>query len=449
MKGNRNLLGVLGIIAAAVIIYFGFFSPQPADDDLKATIGTVTKHQTEQITGEDVVLAGEETTDWSDDPVVVEAMASIMERATIAQRSYAYLAVGRQAQDKMLLAAGPEAKSAVLGKVAHADQSDAFKLLGKADQKAMYGRMGVKEGDFRAMSGEKKAAALGTLDAQDRSAIMDRVSVETRLAAVAKADPKTHSAILERASSHELARVYGATPEHYRVGMINSMSPNERQAMMSKVYIDSGRKMLKQATPVEMENLRNNLSEKNAADLYCASSVHDQLVWAGRAVQTSPSSFKMLGRAQQHGALGRLFLHATPEQKLAFFRAQPKKVQDDLYGQMSIKRGTWSGMDRNARAKALSGLSLERQGAMLARAKDKGAVIDLARHADPAIQKEFVGGLSRAQMSQAFKLGASGPEVHLALGRHAEIRNAVFTQTPVDVQVRIMGRMVRSNSPVR
>jgi len=74
MSKNRSLLGVIGVVAAAVIIYFGFFYPQPSGDDLSATIGTVAKHQNEQITNEDVVLAGEESTNWTDDPDVVEAV---------------------------------------------------------------------------------------------------------------------------------------------------------------------------------------------------------------------------------------------------------------------------------------------------------------------------------------------------------------------------------------
>ena len=129
MKSNRSLLGVIGIIAAAVVIYFGFFNSPPSNDDLSATIGTVAKHQNEQISDEDVVLAGEETSDWSDDPVVVEAMASILERATIAQRSFVFLATGRQARTSLLMGANPEIHSAVLGKVAFADQV-ALRLAG-------------------------------------------------------------------------------------------------------------------------------------------------------------------------------------------------------------------------------------------------------------------------------------------------------------------------------
>ena len=59
MNRNRTLLGVVGIIAAAVIVYFGFLNPQPADEDLQATIGTVTKHQNEQISDADVVTMSE------------------------------------------------------------------------------------------------------------------------------------------------------------------------------------------------------------------------------------------------------------------------------------------------------------------------------------------------------------------------------------------------------
>ena len=447
MKSNRSLLGIIGIIAAAVVIYFGFFNAPPSGDDLQATIGTVAKHQNEQISDEDVVLAGEETTDWSDDPVVVEAMASILERATIAQRSSAYMAAGRQARADLMLAASPEVKSAVLGKVAMADQVAAFKRVEKDAQQAMFGRMNLKEADFGAMSVEKKVSALNILGAKDRAMILGRIDKNIQLGAVAKASPAIHSDILGRASKHELARVYKASPELNRVEMFQSLPLNERQSMMGKVFVQSSSSLLQRATPIEVENLRNQMSEKNAADLFGASSVHDQLAWAGRAVISSPNSFDMLGRAQKHETFGRLFLGASTKEKVAFFRAQPVDVQNDLQGRMNIKKAVWAEMDLNARAKALSSLSLERQAAMLARV-EKSAVIDLAGRADAAIQKEFTGGLSRVEMANALKLGASSREVHDALGRKPAIRNAVFAEIPADVQVRIMGRMVKANSVV-
>jgi hypothetical protein len=432
MSKNRSLLGVIGVVAAAVIIYFGFFYPQPNGDDLKATIGTVAKHQNEQITNEDVVLAGEETTDWSDDPVVVEAMASILERATIANRSFAYLAVGRKDRTSLLLGANPDIQAAVLGKV---------------DQKAMYARMDINQADFHAMSVKNQAAALGKLGAKDRANILGRVSMHAQMGAVAKADPKTHSAILERANRHELARVYMASPELNRVQMFNALPLNERQALMGKVWVNSSKTMLARATPVEVENLRNEMSDQNAADLFGASSINDQMVWAGRAVKTSPASFE-LGRVQKNQAFGRLYLQATPEQKVAFFRKQPADVQADLYGKMSIKQSAWGDMELNAKAKALSGLSLERQAAMMARV-NYGTVLDLARHADPTIQKEILSGLSRVEKAHALKLGASSREVQQALSRHPEIRIAVFGQVAMEDQIRIMGRMVRSESPIQ
>ena len=447
MKSNRSLLGIIGIIAAAVVIYFGFFNAPPSGDDLQATIGTVAKHQNEQISDEDVVLAGEETTDWSDDPVVVEAMASILERATIAQRSSAYMAAGRQARADLMLAASPEVKSAVLGKVAMADQVAAFKRVEKDAQQAMFGRMNLKEADFGAMSVEKKVSALNILGAKDRAMILGRIDKNIQLGAVAKASPAIHSDILGRASKHELARVYKASPELNRVEMFQSLPLNERQSMMGKVFVQSSSSLLQRATPIEVENLRNQMSEKNAADLFGASSVHDQLAWAGRAVISSPNSFDMLGRAQKHETFGRLFLGASAMEKVAFFRAQPVDVQNDLQGRMNIKKAVWAEMDLNAKAKALSSLSLERQAAMLARV-EKSAVIDLAGRADAAIQKEFTGGLSRVEMANALKLGASSREVHDALGRKPAIRNAVFAEIPADVQVRIMGRMVKANSVV-
>lgn len=447
MKNNRSLLGVIGIIAAAVIIYFGFFNTQPAGEDLQATIGTVAKHQNEQISNEDVVLAGEETSDWSDDPVVVEAMASILERATVAQRSFAYLATGRTTRTNLLLAAGQEVQSAVLGKVALDEQIAAFHRVEKNDQQAMYGRMNLDQAAFGAMSKEKQAAALGNLGARDRASILGRVDMNIQLGAVAKANPNLHSEILGRASKQELARVYMTTPELNRVEMFQSLPLNERQSLMGKVYVNSSSSLLQRATPIEVENLRNQMSEKNAAALFSASSVHDQLAWAGRAVKTSPGSFDLMGRVQKHDTMGRLFLQATAKEKVAFFRAQPVDVQNDLYGKMAVTRDTWGSMDLNARAKALSGLSLERQAAILARV-DKGAVIGLAGRADPAIQKEFIGGLSRVEMSNALKLGASSREVHDALGRAPAVRNAVFAEIPADVQVRIMGRMVRTSDSI-
>ena len=447
MSKNRSLLGVIGVVAAAVIIYFGFFYPPVDGDDLKGAIGTVTKHQNEQITNEDVVLAGEESTDWSDDPVVVEAMASILERATIAQRSYAYLSVGRQYRTSYLLGANPNIQSAVLGKVSYTEQVAAFNRVEKTDQKAMFGRMNIQKADFGRMNLKKQVAALGELGAKDRANILGRVSMDIQLGAVAKADPKTHSAILERVSRHDLARVYMASPELNRVEMFKSLPLNERQALMGKVWMKSSSNMLQRATPVEMENLRNEMSDQNAADLFGASSVHDQLVWTGRAVKTSPASFE-LGRVQKQDTFGRLYLQATPEQKVAFFRAQPTDVQNDLFGKMSIKREVWGEMDRKSKAKALSSLSLERQAAMLARV-NKTVVIDLARHADRTIQKDFIAGFSRVERAKALRLGASSREVQLALGRHPQIRNDVFGKVSMEEQVRIMGRMVRTESPLQ
>jgi Mg/Co/Ni transporter MgtE len=446
MKNNRSLLGVIGIIAAAVIIYFGFFNSQPSGEDLQATIGTVAKHQNEQITDEDVVLAGEETSSWSDDPVVVDAMASILERATIAQRSAAYLATGRKARTDLLLAATPEVKSAVLGQVAIKDQVAAFKRLEKDDQTGIYQRMNIESTAFDKMNLELQGKSFATLGAKDRALILGRVEKNILLGAVAKAKPALHSDILGRASKQELARVYRTAPELQRVEMYNGIPLNERQALLGKVFAHSSSDMLQRATPVELENLRNEMSEKNAADLFGASSVHDQLVWAGRAVKTSPTSFDDFGRAVKQDTYGRLFLQATAQEKVAFFRSQPVDVQNDLHGKMNITKEAWDRMDLNGRAKALSNLPLERRAAMLAR-MEKGAVINLARSADPAIQKEFIGGLSRVEMAKALKLGASSREVHDALGRKPAIRNAVFAEVPADVQIRMMGRMVR-NSPV-
>ena len=448
MNKNRSLLGVIGVVAAGIIIYFGFFYPQPADEDLKATIGTVSKHQNEQISDEDVVLAGEETTDLTDDPVVVEAMASILERATIAQRSFAYLAAGRQARADILLGATPEMKAAVLGKVSFAEQVAAFNRVEKADRAAMLGRMNLKEAEFKGLNLERQAASIAVLGAKDRAEVLGRVAMKDQLAAVAKADPKLHSELLGRAEKHQLARVFMAAPELNRVEMFQSLPLNERQALMGKVFVNSSNTLLQRATPVEVENLRNQMSDKNAADLFGASSVHDQLVWAGRAVKTSPTSFEMFGRAQKHEVMGRLYLAATPQQKVAFFRAQPANVQTELLGKMAINKDAWTTMELGAQANARAALSLERQAKMRALV-EKAAVIDLARHADPAIQKEFLGGLNRVEMAHSLRLGASSREVHDALGRRPEIRAAVFSQIPADVQLRIMGRMVRTEALVQ
>lgn len=448
MNSKRGLLGIVGVIVAAVVVYFGFFYPQPADEDLQATIGTVEKHQSEQISDEDVVLAGEETSDWSDDPIVVEAMASILERATIAQRSFAYLAVGRQAKAKLLMGASAETKSAILGKVAHGEQVEGFNRVEKGEKEGLFERMKVKEADFGAMSLEKKVGALQSLGAKDRAQILARVSRKAQLGAVAKADPQHHADILGRASRHDLARVYMAAPELNRVNMFNSLDLNSRQALMGKVYTGSGNNLLHRATPVEMENLRNQMSEKNAADLFGKCSVHDQLAWAGRAVKTDPSGFGAFGRASNRECFGRLFLHATSQQKVAFFRAHDADVQKELLGKMAISQKNWEDMDLNAKAKALSDLSLERRASLMDRAS-KATVVDLARSADVALQKQFVGGLSRVEMARAIKMGASSREVHQALGRQPEIRNAVFEETPPAVQVRIMGRMVRNEVPIQ
>ena len=445
MNRNRTLLGVVGIIAAAVIVYFGFMSPQPANADLQATIGTVAKHQNEQISDEDVVLAGEETSDWSDDPVVIDAMASILERATIAQRSYAFLALGRQERADALLGASPELKSAVLGKVSYKQQVSAFNRVEKADADAMLGRMKLKKAEFDALSLDRQAKALAQLGAKDRANVLGRVEMKSQLAAVAKADPAVHSEILGRATKHELARAFMASPELNRVEMFNALPLNQRQEMMGKVYLKSSNILLQRATPIEVENLRAEMSDKNAADLFGASSVHDQLVWAGRAVKTSPDAFATLGRAHKADVLGRLFLNATPQMKVAFFRAQPADVQTELMGKMNIKKDAWATMELGAQAKALAGLDLGRQAKMLARA-NKADVVNLARHADPDIQKEFVGGLSRVEKSNALRLGASSREIQDALGRKPAIRQAVFAEIPADVQIRIMGRMVRSES---
>lgn len=445
MKSNRSLLGVIGIVAAAVIIYFGFFNAPPADDHLQATVGTVAKHVNEQISDEDVVLAGEETTDWSDDPVVVEAMASILERATIAQRSYAYLATGRKERVDLLMGANAETKAAVLGRVDVEKQVAAFNLLGKKDREAILGRMNINSQAFKGMNLDLQGKAIAGLAVHDQAMIMGRVDKNYLLGAVAKGTPAMHSEILGRASKHQLARAFMAAPDHNRMEMFKDLPLNERQSMLGRVSAHASSGMLHRATPVEMENLRNSLSVENAANLYAASSVQDQLVWAGRAVKTAPDGFETFGRQIKQDTFGRLFLQATAKEKVAFFRAQPVDVQNELHGKMNINKEAWDGMDLNGRAKALTSLPLERQAKMLA-AVDKAMVIDLARHAKPEIQKDFVAGLSRVEKADALRLGASSREFTEALGRKPEIRNAVFADVAPDVQIRMMGRMVRDSS---
>ena len=54
----RTLTGVA--IAVAAVVYFGFFFPPPPGDDVTGTIGAVQKYRAEQMSDDDVVLAGEE-----------------------------------------------------------------------------------------------------------------------------------------------------------------------------------------------------------------------------------------------------------------------------------------------------------------------------------------------------------------------------------------------------
>ena len=82
MKKNQSVLWGIGIVACAVIVYFGFVDPITNEDDLKGTVGAVKKHQTEQIQNADVVLAGEAAPATYTTQEVIAAKAALLERAS-------------------------------------------------------------------------------------------------------------------------------------------------------------------------------------------------------------------------------------------------------------------------------------------------------------------------------------------------------------------------------
>ena len=46
MKKNQSILWGIGIVVAVAVVYFGFFYPPPATEELQGAIGTGQKHQT-------------------------------------------------------------------------------------------------------------------------------------------------------------------------------------------------------------------------------------------------------------------------------------------------------------------------------------------------------------------------------------------------------------------
>ena len=190
------------------------------------------------------------------------------------------------------------------------------------------------------------------------------------------------------------------------------------------------------------------MSEKNAADLFGKCSVHDQLAWAGRAVKTDPSGFGAFGRASNRECFGRLFLHATSQQKVAFFRAHDADVQKELLGKMAISQKNWEDMDLNAKAKALSDLSLERRASLMDRASKARSWTWPAARMSPSRSNSWAASRGLRWLAQ------SRWEPAVAKSTRPWAGSRRFA-TPYSKKLRprsrsrIMGRMVRNEVPIQ
>ena len=61
MGKTKAILAGVVVVAVAAVVYFGFFFPPTSGENVTGTIGAVQKYRAEQMSDEDVVLAGEES----------------------------------------------------------------------------------------------------------------------------------------------------------------------------------------------------------------------------------------------------------------------------------------------------------------------------------------------------------------------------------------------------
>ena len=86
MKRNQALWGGAGVIAAAVIVYFAFFSSTPSDEDISGAIGVAKQYRADQITSADVVLQ---------DPEIQELLQSDFFYKLVTDDEFRKVAVGQ------------------------------------------------------------------------------------------------------------------------------------------------------------------------------------------------------------------------------------------------------------------------------------------------------------------------------------------------------------------
>ena len=142
MKKNQTMLWGVGVIAVGAICYFAFFYPPPSSENLSATVGAVQKHQTAQITDEDVYIAGEAAS-IATDPEVITAMASLLERASIQDQAAAFQRASRQEQVGLLGRASMQDYAGLWGRANIDEQVAMFGRVDKDMQAAMLGRMNI------------------------------------------------------------------------------------------------------------------------------------------------------------------------------------------------------------------------------------------------------------------------------------------------------------------
>jgi hypothetical protein len=102
MKRIRVLWGGIGVVAAAVIIYFAFLNPSPSDEDVAGAIGVAKQYRADQITEADVVLQ---------EPEVQELLQSDFFHKLVTDADFRKVAVDQLARINTLASQLGEGKS--------------------------------------------------------------------------------------------------------------------------------------------------------------------------------------------------------------------------------------------------------------------------------------------------------------------------------------------------
>ena len=152
MKKNKSVLWGIGIVAAAVIVYFGFVYPPTNEGELSGTVGAVKKHQTEQIQSDDVVIAGENAGTTATTQEVIAAKAELLERASVSDQAAAFQRATRSEQLGLVGRASIKDCAGLWGRASDVEKVDMFGRCDKDFQAATLGRVSIAQADWGRMS---------------------------------------------------------------------------------------------------------------------------------------------------------------------------------------------------------------------------------------------------------------------------------------------------------